>query len=224
MYEARDYRPTSTNDAGTRLSQGKADDPFWGGKIDWQITDNQMLSLFGFSDKSKTLTDVYAYDYATGQTVGERSNQIYNTVGGKNWSGTYSWQVNNDLTMKLMYGENKRNRVHSSLMDQNCNRVFDNRTAGQGVPPSLQGDRSCTSSSQLESALDTRKAARADFEWTLGNHLLRFGLDRKRTPPITAAPIRARRLPLRHLLPHSRQLAERWRGAGQRRGRAHPSL
>ncbi|TGV62737.1 TonB-dependent receptor, partial [Mesorhizobium sp. M2D.F.Ca.ET.160.01.1.1] len=57
MYEARDYRPTSTNDAGTRLSQGKADDPFWGGKIDWQITDNQMLSLFGFSDKSKTLTD-----------------------------------------------------------------------------------------------------------------------------------------------------------------------
>ena len=79
MYEARDYRPTSTNDAGTRLSQGKAGDPFWGGKIDWQITDNQMLSLFGFSDKSKTLTDVYNYDYASGQTVGERSNQIYNT-------------------------------------------------------------------------------------------------------------------------------------------------
>ncbi|WP_152985171.1 TonB-dependent receptor plug domain-containing protein, partial [Stenotrophomonas beteli] len=150
MYEARDYRPTSTNDAGTRLSQGKADDPFWGGKIDWQITDNQMLSLFGFSDKSKTLTDVYAYDYASGQVVGERSNQIYNTVGGKNWSGTYSWQVNNDLTMKLMYGQNKRNRVQSSLMDENCNRVFDNRTASQGVPPSLQGDRSCTSSSQLE--------------------------------------------------------------------------
>ena len=100
-------------------------------------------------------------------------------MGGKNWSGTYSWQVNNDLTMKLMYGENKRNRVQSSLMDENCNRVFDNRTASQGVPPSLQGDRGCTSSSQLESALDTRKAARADFEWTLGNHLLRFGLDRE---------------------------------------------
>ncbi|HDS1559142.1 TPA: TonB-dependent receptor [Stenotrophomonas maltophilia] len=179
MYEARDYRPTSTNDAGTRLSQGKADDPFWGGKIDWQITDNQMLSLFGFSDKSKTLTDVYNYDYASGQTVGERSNQIYNTVGGRNWSGTYSWQVNNDLTMKLMYGENKRNRAQSSLMDENCNRVFDNRTASQGVPSQLQGDRSCTSSSLLESALDTRKAARADFEWTLGDHLLRFGLDRE---------------------------------------------
>ncbi|KAG0925817.1 hypothetical protein G6F31_018607 [Rhizopus arrhizus] len=102
-----------------------------------------------------------------------------NTVGGRNWSGTYSWQVNNDLTMKLMYGENKRNRVQSSLMDENCNRVFDNRTASQGVPTALQGDRSCTSSSQLESALDTRKAARADFECTLGNHLLRFGLDRE---------------------------------------------
>ncbi|KAG0751179.1 hypothetical protein G6F24_014566 [Rhizopus arrhizus] len=64
-------------------------------------------------------------------------------------------------------------------MDENCNRVFDNRTASQGVPTALQGDRSCTSSSQLESARDTRKAARADFEWTLGNHLLRFGLDRE---------------------------------------------
>ncbi|KAG1437508.1 hypothetical protein G6F55_014080 [Rhizopus delemar] len=64
-------------------------------------------------------------------------------------------------------------------MDENCNPVFDTRTASQGVPTALQGDRSWTSSSQLESALDTRKAARADFEWTLGNHLLRFGLDRE---------------------------------------------
>jgi hypothetical protein len=53
MYEARDYRPTSTNDAGTGFNQGKADDPFWGGKIDWRITDNQMLSLFGFSDRTR---------------------------------------------------------------------------------------------------------------------------------------------------------------------------
>jgi hypothetical protein len=179
MYEARDYEPNSTNDAGTVFNRGKADDPFWGGKLDWQITDNQMLSLFGFSDKSDTITDVYKYDYATGDIVGDRTNQIYNTVGGKNWSGTYSWQVNNDLTMKLMYGENKRNRSQSSLMDQNCNRVFDNRTASQGVPTDLQGDRSCTSSSQVEAALDTRKAARADFEWALGDHLLRFGLDRE---------------------------------------------
>ncbi|SEU07145.1 TonB-dependent receptor [Stenotrophomonas indicatrix] len=179
MYEARDYTPNSTNDAGTVFNRGTADDPFWGGKLDWQITDNQMLSLFGFSDKSDTVTDVYRYDHDTGTVAAERNNQIYNTVGGRNWSGTYSWQVNNDLTMKLMYGENKRNRTQSSLMDENCNRVFDNRTASQGVPSNLQGDRSCTSSSQLESALDTRKAARADFEWSIGNHLLRFGLDRE---------------------------------------------
>ncbi|WP_426806502.1 hypothetical protein, partial [Stenotrophomonas sp. SrG] len=43
----------------------------------------------------------------------------------------------------------------------------------------LKGDRSCTSSSHVEEALDTRKAARADFEWDLGDHLLRFGLDRE---------------------------------------------
>ncbi|KAG1529331.1 hypothetical protein G6F50_018075 [Rhizopus delemar] len=45
-----------------------------------------MFSLFGFSDRNKTLTDVYAYDYERGSTVGERANQIMNTVGGRNWS------------------------------------------------------------------------------------------------------------------------------------------
>lgn len=179
MYEARDYQPRNTDDAGTSLNRGKADDPFWGGKIDWQITDNQMLSLFGFSDENETTTDVYDYDYDSGRTVGPRSNQIYNKVGGRNWSGTYSWQFNDDLSMRLMYGENKRNRATSSLRDENCNRVYDNRTSADGVPTALQGDRGCTTSSLVETALDTRKAARADFEWTLGDHLLRFGLDRE---------------------------------------------
>ena len=60
-----------------------------------------MLSLFGFSDENETTTDVYDYDYDTGRTVGQRSNQIYNKVGGRNWSATYSWQFNDDLSMRL---------------------------------------------------------------------------------------------------------------------------
>ena len=156
---------------------GQADDPFWGGKIDWQITDNQMLSLSVSRTRARR-SPMSAHDYATGQTVGERSNQIYNTVGGKNWSGT------------LLAGEQRPDHetdvwreqaqpCAGSLMDQNCNRVFGQPNRQPGACRPRCRVTAAARSSQLESALDTRKAARADFEWTLGNHLLRFGLDRE---------------------------------------------
>ncbi|MEG3790127.1 TonB-dependent receptor [Lysobacter sp. CCNWLW3] len=176
MYEARDYAPRNTNDAGTVYNMGKATDPFWGGKLDWQINDNHLLSLFGFSDKNRTTTDVFGYDFDT-KTRGQRTNQIYNDTGGTNWALSYSGYLSDSFSMKLLYGENERERAQSSLNDITCNRVVENRTASQGVPVNLQGDRGCTSSSLIENAIDNRKAARADFEWQLGDHLFRFGLD-----------------------------------------------
>ena len=178
MYEARDYDPRNTNDAGTRFNAGHAGDPFWGGKLDWQITDNHLISLFGFSDKNRTTTDVFDYDFDT-KTRSDRTNQIYNDTGGTNWALSYSGYLSDAFSMKLLYGENERRRAQSSLNDTNCNRVFDQRSASDGVPPDLQGDRGCTTSALIENATDSRKAARADFEWQLGDHLLRFGLDRE---------------------------------------------
>ena len=170
MYEARDYEPRNTNDAGSVINHGNADDPFWGGKIDWQITDRNLLSLFGFSDRNDSTTEVFDYDYDT-DTVEAKTNEIYNKSGGTNWALTYTGNLTDIFSMKLMYGENKRNRAQSSLNDINCNRVFDNRPG--------EGDQGCTTSALVEEALDTRNAARADFELTFGDHLIRFGLDRE---------------------------------------------
>ena len=47
MYEARDYQPDNTNDAGTNFNEGKSDDGFWGAKLDWQINDKHLLELLG---------------------------------------------------------------------------------------------------------------------------------------------------------------------------------
>ncbi len=35
----------------------------------------------------------------------------------------------------------------------------------------------CASNGTIEKRLDVRQAARADFEWKIRDHLLRFGLD-----------------------------------------------
>ena len=44
------------------LLQGKADDGFWGAKVDWQINDKNLLELLAFSDENEAVRDVYAFD------------------------------------------------------------------------------------------------------------------------------------------------------------------
>jgi hypothetical protein len=72
-----------------------------------------------------------------------------------------------------MYGGNERRA--SSLADSviDCSRVRDRRT-GQGGR-----DIGCTRSGSLVERNDEREAARLDFEWGIGSHLVRFGLDRE---------------------------------------------
>src|SRR5688572_17202724 len=45
LYQLRDYEPTNTDDLGTQITKDNSDNGFWGGTIDWYITDNNILSL-----------------------------------------------------------------------------------------------------------------------------------------------------------------------------------
>jgi hypothetical protein len=173
MYEARDYRPRNTSNAGTTFFEGDTDDAFWGAKLDWQISDNHLLELLGFSDQNTNTVANYRFNPDTGER-GVQTNTQFVESGGDNWALTYTGYLTDDLSMKAMYGENERNRATNSLNDLNCNRVFDNRA---GVP--TRGDNGCTNSALVEQAVDEREALRLDFEWQLGDHGLRFGLDQE---------------------------------------------
>jgi hypothetical protein len=173
MYEARDYRPRNTSDAGTTFFSGDTDDAFWGGKIDWQINDSNLVELLAFSDENTNTVANYAFNPDTGER-GQQTNTQFIDTGGDNWAATWTSYLTEDLSMKLLYGETERNRATNSLNDINCNRVVDNRS---GVTP--RGDVGCTASALVEEAVDEREAVRLDFEWQLGDHGLRFGLDRE---------------------------------------------
>ncbi|MDQ3270173.1 MAG: TonB-dependent receptor [Pseudomonadota bacterium] len=172
MYELRDYQPTNTNNEGGLLDEGDSDDAFWGAKIDWQINDNHLLELLAFSDQDSTVIDTYDFDLATGQR-GEVNGRRFINQGGDNWSATYTGYLAENFSMKAMYGENERKFSRNSPNDVDCARVRDLRS-GVGL-----GDVGCTSSGNVTARTDTREAARLDFEWSLGDHLLRFGLDRE---------------------------------------------
>lgn len=176
MYELRDYRPQNTNNAGTTLTKRESDDGFWGGKIDWQINDNHLLEFMAFSDQNTSESITYAYDFES-DAISDESEPVFFESGGKNWNTTYTGYLTDMLSMKLMYGETERNNSQFSPSDLECNRVVQEEVEGVFPAPALP--LGCTTSSRVEERLDERTAIRADFEWQIGDHLLRFGADRE---------------------------------------------
>jgi len=176
MYEIRGSSPRNTDDSGTTLTTNSngTGSGFWGTTIDWNITDSNVLQLMAFSDKNKNTGTVYDYDFDT-HTIGNETNKVFTDTGGKNWALTWTSYLTNDFSMKLMYGENEREAFTRSQLDLDCNYVAATNGFLSAHDPGVP--LGCTSSSTVYDRNDTRKQGRADFEWTLGNHLLRFGYD-----------------------------------------------
>ncbi|HET8554396.1 MAG TPA: TonB-dependent receptor [Rhodanobacteraceae bacterium] len=173
MYEARDIKPVNTDNAATSINKGKADNGFWGVTLDWNITQNNQLSLLAFSNKNRTDTDTYTYDFDT-DTRGEKLSESYSQTGGRNWALTWTSYFTDDLSMKLMYGRNDRTSMSGSPSDAECNYVTrEADVVDPGVPVG------CSNNLSVYDRDDLRKQLRADFQWTLGDHLVRFGLDRE---------------------------------------------
>ncbi|QSX75398.1 TonB-dependent receptor [Lysobacter arenosi] len=172
LYELRDYEPTNTNDEGTNLTKNNSSNGFWGGTLDWYVTDNNILSLMAFSNKNENTGDVYTYDYDNNE-IGNKTNEIYNDTGGDNWALSWSSYFTSNFSMKVMYGENHRQSFNRSLLDLECNRV--QTVSSRPAPPGVQ--LGCSTNSTVFNREDVREQTRADFEWSLGDHLLRFGVD-----------------------------------------------
>jgi Carboxypeptidase regulatory-like domain/TonB-dependent Receptor Plug Domain len=171
LYEFRDYNPVHTDDSGIRWDDENADDDFWGAKIDWHINDRNLVELLAFSDGNQNIINSYGFDAETAE-VGEFENRRYETSGGDNWALTYTSYLTDNLSAKVLYGENERQFSRLSQNDIDCNRIRDLRG-------SSAIDVGCTNSPNIVKRTDSREAARVDFEWSLGEHQLRFGFDRE---------------------------------------------
>lgn len=170
LYEDRDFESENTNNAGTRFFKGNTDDAFWGTKFDWHINDSHLLEFLAFSDAEETERDEFAFDLQSGQR-GNFINRSFTENGGKNWALTYTGYLTDNLAMKALYGETERNSNTSSLNDENCELLQDRRVSADFI--------GCTSNTSIVERTDEREQMRLDFEWSLGDHMLRFGLDRE---------------------------------------------
>lgn len=174
MYEKNDADSQDIDEIEAWKTRSNND--FWGGKIDWRINDDHSLELLAFSDKADSATTAYDYEWGTG-TFSTPTGETTAGSGGDNWSATYIGHFGQNFVAKAMYGINKRSSLNGSAWDAGCSTVtYATYKSHFGDP----GHVGChPSNSRVNSRYDKREAARIDFEWTLGNHLLRFGADQE---------------------------------------------
>ncbi len=175
MVEKRnnDSRDVDTTEAW----KTKNDNNFWGAKLDWHLNDDHLIEFLAFSDKADSTTDSYDYDW-NAKTYSASTGQSTDQSGGDNWSLTYTGNFSDNFVAKLLYGVNKRSSLGGSPWDAGCSIV---RLAGSYIAKFPDpGKEGChPSNDSVSTRYDERDAARIDFEWTLGDHLLRFGADQE---------------------------------------------
>ena len=178
MYEQRDGNSGYTNAVGSTWTTSKSNNGFWGTKLDWNITDDHLLELLAFSDEGDTDYAQYGYDFDTSTLSGSAPNESIVSSGGKSGSVTYTGRFGESFVAKAMYGINRSTSFTLSPADSLCDWITYNAASYGAAYAALGQPRlGCHPGSNVVSHEDERKVKRLDFEWTLGDHMLRFGWD-----------------------------------------------
>jgi len=156
----------------------------WLAKIDWNITDNHLLEVTGFGDKSNVERSVYAYDYdvgARGGYIGTDNLKNFDALagaapGGDVYVGKYTGYITDNLTINALYGHSKtvhqRDLVYAS--NPNCPWITDNR----GLPADQITGCGLVNNTVLgNGAEDKTHGWRFDVEYIAGDHDIRAGVD-----------------------------------------------
>ncbi len=175
FYALYEYSDTSEefNTRGTpdELNDRVTEEPFWGGSLVWNITDNHALTLVAFSDERTRENSVFEYDVdnrSRGNFVG-----VFNEErGGDNMLVRYDGQLSDSLSLSVLWGENEYNLTNQASTDITCPLVVDVRAVATSSRPG------CETNAVAEIGGDKREALRVDFEWEIGGgHTLAFGVD-----------------------------------------------
>ena len=153
------------NDSGQRLEVAQ---PYYGGKIDWNLAANHRLEATYLSDRVTTDVTNHAYDLET-RTLGLAGNTGTQNQGGDNYIAKYTGILSPSFLLSAQYGANDFDRTEITEGDA-CPYVWDVR-GGDWVK------LGCWVVWNPGAKFDGRTAGRIDADWYLGKHSLRGGLD-----------------------------------------------
>ncbi len=171
------------NTTGSRIERSN-DDPFFGAKIDFNITDNHTLEGTWFRDAATIVDRNFNLDFANGteQEVATLETQS----GGDVFIGKYTGRLSDWLTVSALYGKQTFDKTISQTGDD-CPIITDSRqisTRTDGGALGSESDRinSCESTTAPLQAddEDSREQIRLDADVyfsALGEHHVRVGYD-----------------------------------------------
>jgi outer membrane receptor protein involved in Fe transport len=152
----------------TRGTRNELSEPYWGGKLDWNITPSHRLEGTYISDEVTVDVTTYDYDLDT-RTLGGVAGVGTDERGGDNYIAKYTGIFTDNFLLSAQYGANDFNRTSQSAGD-----AFPYSYDGRGgtlVPLGSWVNWS------RGSAFDEREAYRVDADLYIGNHSLRGGID-----------------------------------------------
>ncbi len=144
----------------------------WLGKIDWYITDNHLLEVTAFGDKTRRSRDTRAFDIETGEFGEVLSNRI-DKNSTEAFVGRYTGYLSNNLTINALYGETEGPSTYQlEGLDPTCPVIADARGTANPI-------RGCQPFGVLTvpNAVDTTEQWRFDVSYLIGDHEIRAGLD-----------------------------------------------
>ena len=149
--------------------RGEAADPYWGGKLDWNITSSHRLEGTFISDWTEIDESFFDVDPETG-VVGDLTETGYSQRGGDSWVLKYSGIFRDNLLLSAQGGVNPFERTSRSSADDVCPNAYDTRT-------DIWEPLGCWVNWYPGTDSDERAAYRIDLDWLIGRHSLRAGVD-----------------------------------------------
>jgi len=142
------------------------DDPYYGGKLDVNITPSHRLEGTYFTDEVTVDSGQFEFD-GVNRTAGVGGG--FQEAGGTNTIAKYTGIFGSRFVASAQFGTNEFDRNILSSADE-LPFIYDSREGGLVA---LGG----WVNSQVGVADDEREATRLDFDYFIGNHSLRAGLD-----------------------------------------------
>jgi len=162
--------------------------PKWYAKLDWNITDSNILELTGASNKREYNGNVYQYNYVPGQDAGTRGGYLgpdtHTKDGADVWVAKYTGYITDNLTVEALYGQMKQidySEVAGGSDAYIVNSQYQNPAyvpAGPVVGPQINQTINDPRSH------DTTSNLRLDVNYKLGNHSITAGIDNLSTRAI----------------------------------------
>jgi len=155
--------------------------PKFYGKVDWNITDSNILEVTGASNKQNYDASIYEYSYADktkGDFVGKDTASV-NKSGADLYTAKFTSYITDDLTLTALYGKMKGTYYTQSGGDQSLPSILQ---ANQQDP--LIGGNITNANPSATTADPKHKSTntnfRVDLSYHIGDHMLVAGIDNQK--------------------------------------------